>query len=186
MPCQPQSAVGLWGSRQECSKTGSCGPCVCGDTFDQWSEEAAGCRPGGCVRVKGRDKESPPPWLSPTVTLEAVKWAQRQRKDMALSTFWPLAGQVYVTGDVSLEMSGQESHEMSHTTVRKYSLGSLPGQRRGLHSALVQGSWGEMNESRVVTMATLSCASGLLHPQGNNCAWATQLLACSLPPTLLS
>lgn len=60
MPCQPQSAVGLWGSRQECSKTGSCGPCVCGDTFDQWSEEAAGCRPGGCVRVKGRDKESPP------------------------------------------------------------------------------------------------------------------------------
>lgn len=35
VPCQPQSAVGLWCSCQECSETGSCGPCVCGDTFDQ-------------------------------------------------------------------------------------------------------------------------------------------------------
>lgn len=65
---------------------------------------------------------------------------------MALSTSWPLAGQAYVAGDASLEISGQESHEMSHITVRKYPLGSQPGQRRGLHSALAQGSWGEMNE----------------------------------------
>lgn len=62
---------------------------------------------------------------------------------MALPTSWPLAGQAYVTGDLSMEMAGQESHEMSHTTVSKCPLGSVPGQRRGLHSALAQGSWGD-------------------------------------------